>query len=60
MCVIGLSYMIIYLNYLSLGFTIFEYFNYILSKIECLIFIPGYLIVITTILKEEKWITYTI
>lgn len=54
MCVIGLSYMIIYLNYLSLGFTIFEYFNYILSKIECLIFIPGYLIVITTILKEEK------
>ena len=36
--VIGLSYIIIYLNILSIGYNFFEYVNFIIKRIECLNF----------------------
>lgn len=39
--VIGLSYIIIYLNLLSLGYNFLEYVNFIIRRIECLNFIFG-------------------
>ncbi|MBP3635592.1 MAG: hypothetical protein J6J17_03945 [Bacilli bacterium] len=34
--IIGLSYIIIYLNLLSIGYNFFEYVNFIIRRIECL------------------------
>lgn len=39
--VIGLSYIIIYLNLLSIGYNFFEYVNFIIRRIECLNFVFG-------------------
>lgn len=41
LAVIGLSYIIIYLNLLSIGYNFFEYVNFIIRRIECLNFIFG-------------------
>ena len=44
--VIGLSYIIIYLNLLSIGYNFFEYVNFIIRRIECLNFIFGVIFMI--------------
>ena len=44
--VIGLSYIIIYLNLLSIGYNFFEYVNFIIRRIECLNFILGVIFMI--------------
>ena len=36
LAVIGLSYIIIYLNLMSLGYNFLEYVNFIIRRIECL------------------------
>ena len=41
--VIGCTYMITYLNLLSLGYSFWEYFQYILKRSECLCFGLGFL-----------------
>lgn len=54
MSIVGLSYMIIYLNLLALGFTIEDYLIYISKRVECLLFIPGYLMVVVITFKRRK------
>ena len=49
--VIGLSYIIIYLNLLIIDFSFIEYLQYILTKIECLLFFVGYITLIVLIKK---------
>lgn len=44
--VIGLSYIIIYLNLLSIGYNFLEYVNFIIRRIECLNLLFGILLMI--------------
>lgn len=52
---IGLSitFTIIYLNLLKLGYTFLEYVNFIIRRCECLIFILGILLVHFSLRKER-------
>jgi len=44
--IIGLTYIIIYLNLLVMGYTFFDYLKYIFTKLECLSFFIGYILLI--------------
>jgi len=50
----GLTYLIIYLNLLSMNYTIKEYLEYIFTKIECLSFVLGYILILITIFKKRR------
>jgi len=38
---LGITFMILYLNLLTIGFNFFEYLLFIFKKLECLLVIPG-------------------
>ena len=52
--VIGMSYIIVYSNLLTFGYTFKEYLEYLISRYECLYFIIGLLIIIVIIFRREK------
>ena len=47
--VISCSYIIFYLNLLSIGYNFFEYVKFISSRVECLIIFVGIILMIITI-----------
>ena len=52
--VMGIMYMIIYLNLLSFGYNFLEYLTYILTHYECLLIIQGIIIVLLCIFRKGK------
>lgn len=53
--VIGLSYIIIYLNLMSLGYNFLEYVNFIIRRIECLNLIFGIILMsLSMLIKGGK------
>ena len=52
--IIGFLYIILYLNYLSIGLSIKEYLNFISNRGECYLAIIGLFIISIVILKKEK------
>lgn len=60
--VIGFSYIIIYLNLMSLGYNFLEYVKFISRRIECLNVIFGIIIMIITVFtkggKNELYLWY--
>ncbi len=52
--IIGFMYIILYLNYLSIGLSIKEYLNFISNRGECYLAIIGLFILSIVILKKEK------
>lgn len=52
--IIGFMYIILYLNYLSIGLSIQEYLNLISKRGECYLAIIGLFIISIVILKKEK------
>ena len=53
--VVGFTYVILYLNLISIGYNIFEYVNFIFSRIECYFVIIGLVILILSMfIKGEK------
>ncbi len=53
--IIGFIYIIAYLNYLSIGYTLLEYLMLIMTKIECLLAIIGIIFLnIAIFMKGEK------
>ena len=60
--IIGFSYMIIYLNLLSLGYNFLEYVKFISRRIECLNAIIGIILMLIILLtkggKNELYIWY--
>jgi hypothetical protein len=58
--VIGFSYMIIYLNLMSIGYNFFEYVKFISRRIECLNVIVGIILMSIIIFtkggKDELYI----
>lgn len=51
---IGLTYIIVYTNLLSFGYTLGEYFCYLVTRYECWYFVIGLLIDTFLIFKGEK------
>ena len=49
--VIGFTYIISYLNLLTIGYTFIEYISFISKRIECLTAIIGLIMIICTIFK---------
>lgn len=43
--VIGFTYIITYMNLMSMGYSFLEYLYYIMSRIECLFSLIGFLII---------------
>ena len=58
--VIGLSYIIMYLNLLTIGYNFLEYVNFIIRRIECLNFFIGIILILISIFfkggKNELYI----
>lgn len=53
--IIGLTYIIIYFNLFTFGYTIKEYITFISRSFECYLFIIGFLIeIIAVFLWKEK------
>ena len=52
--VIGLTYIICYLNLLTAGYNFLEYVNFISKRLECIIFIIGLLLIFIMIFKRRK------
>jgi len=49
---IGFVYIITYLNYLSIGYTFFQYINLVFTRFECLMAVIGIVIISLTILTK--------
>lgn len=52
MASIGLSFIIIYLNLLNMGYNFREYVQFIISKWECMIIFIGILIIFLSIYRK--------
>lgn len=51
--IIGCMYIILYLNYLTIGYTIFDYLSFVSKKIECLLAVVGIILIAIAIFKKE-------
>ena len=56
--VIGFMYIILYLNLLDQGYTFYEYINFILKRIECLMGIIGFIIITIIIYRRDGYDLY--
>ena len=55
--IIGFMYTILYLNYLSIGYSLLDYLKIIISKIECLLAPFGLILIIIAIfMKGDKYV----
>lgn len=52
--VIGLTYIITYLNLLTMGYSLSNYLNFIFRRIECLFTIIGFVIISLVILSSGR------
>lgn len=51
---IGFCYIIIYSNLLTFGYTLGEYFDYLIKRYECWYFVFGLLIEIIIVFRREN------
>jgi len=61
--VMGFSYVILYLNLLSVGYNFLEYVNFIFSRFECYLVVVGLIILILSMFikgedKDELYLWY--
>ena len=52
--VIGFFYTIVYINLISFGYNIKEYFLYLITRYECWFLVLGLLIILVTLFRKEK------
>lgn len=52
--VIGFMYIISYLNLLTIGYSFFEYLQFICKRVECIIAIIGFVLITYTIFKGGR------
>lgn len=52
--VIGFFYTIVYINLISFGYNIKEYFLYLITRYECWFLVLGLLIILITLFRKEK------
>lgn len=51
--VIGIIYIISYLNLLTIGYNFLEYIHFIIRRIECLYAVIGIIIILITLIKRR-------
>ena len=51
--VIGFTFMVIYLNLFTFGFTMVDYFKYILTRIECYLPLVGIILIFISTKKKR-------
>ena len=51
---IGLLYIITYLNLLTIGYNFFEYVKFIISRIECWNVVLGFILIYLSMKEAEK------
>jgi len=56
--VIGLTYLIIYLNFFTVNYQVSEYFSYVFHHLECLLFPLGLIMVILAIFIKKGGIRH--
>lgn len=54
LCVTSLTYSILYLNLLTMGYSLKEYFLYLSTRSECLLFFLGYPLLYLSILPKRR------
>ena len=47
--VVGFTYVILYLNLLTIGYNFYEYVNFIFSRFECYLIFVGFIILILSL-----------
>lgn len=52
--VIGFTYIILYLNLMTIGYNFNEYVNFIIRRKECYYSIIGFIIILITIIKKGE------
>ncbi len=52
LCSLGLSFIIIYLNLLNMGYNFREYVHFIISKWECLVIFLGMLLIFLSVYRK--------
>ncbi len=52
--VVGFTYIITYMNLMSMGYSFLEYFKFILGRIECLFSVIGLFIISIIILTKGR------
>ncbi len=50
---LSISFIIIYINLLNMGYTFLEYVNFIIRRMEVIAFVPGVFLVIVSMLKRK-------
>jgi len=60
--VLGLSYIILYLNLLSIGYSFWDYVFFIFKRIECINFLFGVILILVSVFfkggKNELYLWY--
>ena len=51
---ISISFLIIYINLLNMGYTFSEYVNFIIRRLEIIAFIPGVCLIAISMLKRKE------
>ena len=50
---IGFMYIILYLNYLTIGYTVLEYLGFIIKRFECILAGIGVILIMIALFKKE-------
>jgi len=54
LCSLGATFTIIYLNLLNMGYSFLSFVNFIIRRIECLLFFLGVLLIFLSIYKRKE------
>ncbi len=54
MMVFGLSFILIYLNLITFEYTIYDFFYFIITRVECLLFFIGLFLFIFLVNKKKE------
>ena len=53
MCAMSIMFDVLYLNLLTMGFSFFDYIKYIFTKLECLLILPGVILIVLSLRKKR-------
>lgn len=56
--IVGFTYIILYLNLLTIGYNLNEYVNFIIRRFECYFSVIGFIIILITLFKGGKYELY--
>lgn len=51
--VVGFTFIITYLNLTTMGYSFFDYFKFICSRLECLISVVGIIFILISLYRKE-------